>query len=360
MLGALMMTACQSAPKYSIEGNIANYEGRILLLAPNADGSADTLGNVVSVQGEFQFTGEAPEPRVAEIVPVNSKLKIPVFLEKGQFQVSADIKNKKKYVPYTVSGGGELQQIRSLFAEKEQELSELRDSLYKEYAPDYDLTANWGRRELRGILSQVDTLYEKEEDEFIKKYDNMVSANLIYNRLRELSKIKRIHEKYPLLGENAKASVQGKLLKTYYDREKNLVVGGTVPNFTLKTPDGEEKSLYDVKAKVKILDFWASWCAPCRAESPNVRRIYHKYKDQGLEVVSVSLDMKLDAWKKAIEDDQLPWTHLSDLKGWNSVVVQLYGIFGVPYMFVLDENNKILSEGLRGQKLDDFIGEHLK
>ena len=109
------------------------------------------------------------------------------------------------------------------------------------------------------------------------------------------------------------------------------------------------------KGNYVLVDFWASWCGPCRAENPNVKKIYSKYHDQGLEIISISLDAKLDPWKQAIEKDQLPWIHISDLKGWNSVVTDVYEIHAIPQLFILDADNRILAEGLRGEELEKFI-----
>ena len=104
-----------------------------------------------------------------------------------------------------------------------------------------------------------------------------------------------------------------------------------------------------------MLDFWASWCGPCRAETPNVRRVYEKYKGAGLEIISVSLDTKKENWLQAIEKDQMNWIHTSDLKGWNNAVAKRYGISSVPSILLLDENNRIIARNLRGEALEEAI-----
>ena len=137
-------------------------------------------------------------------------------------------------------------------------------------------------------------------------------------------------------------------------------MNAVAPDFTLQTPGGESVAMYSVKGKLKIIDFWASWCGPCRQENPNMVKLYNEYKDKGLAVISVSLDERKNKWEEAIEKDGLTWLHLSDLKGWQSDVVKKYNIDAVPTIFVLDENNRIIAKNLRGEKLKAFVSERLK
>ncbi len=109
-----------------------------------------------------------------------------------------------------------------------------------------------------------------------------------------------------------------------------------------------------------LVDFWASWCGPCRGENPNVVKVYKEFHPKGLEILSVSLDSDKEAWLKAIEDDQLTWNHVSDLKGWGSEAAQLYAVSGIPHLVVLDENNVIVAKNLRGEQLREQIASMLK
>lgn len=135
--------------------------------------------------------------------------------------------------------------------------------------------------------------------------------------------------------------------------------GQVAPEISLPTPEGELMKLSDLRGKVVLVDFWASWCKPCRAENPNVVRMYNKYKDQGFEIYGVSLDRTKDAWLKAIEKDGLTWHHVSDLKFWNSEAAQTYGVRGIPYTVLLDKEGKIVAESLRGQALEDKVASML-
>ena len=141
----------------------------------------------------------------------------------------------------------------------------------------------------------------------------------------------------------------------------DVSVGKTAPDIDLKDPEGKTIKLSSLRGKVVLLDFWASWCGPCRGEMPNVVAAYNKYKSKGFTVYSVSLDKDAAAWKNAIKSLGMVWeNHVSDLKWWQSDVVGLYGIQGIPAAFLLDKNGVIVAANLRGQALDDKLAEILK
>jgi peroxiredoxin len=138
------------------------------------------------------------------------------------------------------------------------------------------------------------------------------------------------------------------------------VVGNMAPDFTMNDTEGNPVSLSQFKGQYVLVDFWASWCGPCRGENPNVVAAYKKYKNKNFTVLGVSLDEDKEAWMKAIQKDGLTWKHISDLKGWQSAVVPVYGIEGIPYNVLLDPEGKILATELRDKDLDAFLSKTLK
>ena len=141
------------------------------------------------------------------------------------------------------------------------------------------------------------------------------------------------------------------------DKMKAIAIGQPAPEISLPDTTGHVVKLSSMKGKYVLVDFWAKWCGPCRQENPNVVRAYNKYKGKGFTVFGVSLDRSKQDWIKAINDDQLTWTHVSDLKYWQSEAAKTYNITGIPFSLLLDPNGVIIAKNLRGQALDSKLAE---
>jgi thiol-disulfide isomerase/thioredoxin len=160
-----------------------------------------------------------------------------------------------------------------------------------------------------------------------------------------------------------RANSYGEIGRLEFDMNKNVTFtpGGAAPELSGATPEGGTFALSQLRGKYVLIDFWASWCGPCRKENPNVVANYNKYKSKGFEILGVSLDKNAEAWKKAIADDGLTWKHISDLKGWSSDHARLYSVSSIPQTLLLDKEGKIIQRNLRGEqlaaKLKEIFGE---
>ncbi len=211
--------------------------------------------------------------------------------------------------------------------------------------------------ELRQIKSRADKI------EFVKKMvkENPTSpACVLFISALNPEEYFEYHES---LSKGLKPYADNKLIADFIKQTKNiknLSAGGQAPEIALPNPDGEIKKLSSLKGKYVLIDFWASWCKPCRMENPHNVKLYKEYKDKGFEIFAVSLDKDKNAWTNAINKDKLVWTNVSDLKFWESEAAKLYGVKGIPYTVLLDKDGKIIAKGLRGDKLSLKLKEIFK
>ena len=176
-------------------------------------------------------------------------------------------------------------------------------------------------------------------------------ASEAYDQIDNSIKIKTINNQ--IISNQIKTKIK------LAEKSQLVAIGQIAPNFSAPNPEGEFVELNKIKGKVTIVDFWASWCKPCRIENPNLVKLYNKYHSKGLEIISVSLDRKSqkDFWIKAIEKDQLSWYNISNLKFWQEPIAKLYGVNSIPATFIIDKNGILIAEKLRGSQLDQKIKE---
>jgi len=180
----------------------------------------------------------------------------------------------------------------------------------------------------------------------------VLSGLLSKNQPNYIAYGKQFIEKYGKDDPLAAAQI-GKEIK----RLSAFSLGGEAPDFTMNTPEGQPMKLSDHRGKVVLVDFWASWCGPCRRENPNVVKMYNKYKEKGFDILSVSLDKNKDRWLGAIEKDKMTWHHVSDLKGWQNEAAKLYGVRSIPETILLDGEGNIIARKLRGPMLEAKLKE---
>ena len=333
--------------KFTINGKIPEMpSGRMIVITQLVD-RVDTLGQGDIREGKFVVEGEMNEPCVA-LIYVEGYGGGFVFILDSDAPYEMELFQSGK----SVIKGGKLQSELIAY----EKIKAARTKLEEASEAKHYRTAS----ELQKKLEQVMADAQSRLGEVLERNKDNVFAAYIQTTGMERLDLNRLKECYASLTDKAKATGPGRLVAARIQALEGVDVNAVAPDFTLQTPEGEEVALYDVKGKLKIIDFWASWCGPCRMENPNMVKLYAEFKDKGLSVISVSLDEKKDKWLEAIKKDGLTWLHLSDLKGWKGEIVKLYNIDGVPTIFVLDEKNLIIAKNLRGEKLRAFVEERLK
>lgn len=231
-------------------------------------------------------------------------------------------------------------------------------SALEEYGREYQHADAMEQNELsRKIQKEYPIAKQKVRDLLLAKKDKLFAAFLVTFFETEYYAYADVYREIrdALIGE-----YPNNLSVQYIDQKlrKDLVAGMSAPDIEMPSPDGKMLKLSDLRGKIVLLDFWASWCRPCRLENPNVVNLYHRYNEQGFEVFSVSMDRDRDSWLKAIENDGLVWpNHVSDLKGWTSSGGKTYGVTSIPTTILIDRDGKVIAKNLRGEDLEKKLGE---
>ncbi|MBS1495309.1 MAG: AhpC/TSA family protein [Bacteroidetes bacterium] len=209
------------------------------------------------------------------------------------------------------------------------------------------------------VLTSVDTLSDPVVAMFALGYSQGISADQLKDPVNKLAKRFPKHQGIATLLTQFNQMLE-KQPEQSATNTASPKVGSMAPDITMNDTEGKPFSLSQLKGKYVLVDFWASWCGPCRGENPNVVAAYNKYKNKNFTILGVSLDEDKSAWLKAIKNDKLEWKQISDLKQWNSAAVGLYGFDGIPYNVLIDPQGKIIATELRGEALEAKLAEVLK
>ena len=231
----------------------------------------------------------------------------------------------------------------------------------------FSTTGSLETAQLHSLIKDIQAKQPAEREAYLRAYSDTVKNPLLaYMAVSNLS-IEDNYESYQKFAQRLQTELPNSPLTSQFQSHitsmqsvMNTAVGKEAPDLKLANPAGKEIALSSLRGKVVLIDFWASWCRPCRQENPNVVAAYHKFKDKGFDIYSVSLDQKADKWKEAIEADKLTWaSHVSDLGGWNSAAAAQYSVRSIPSSFLIDKDGKIIAKNLRGEALDAKLAEVL-
>jgi peroxiredoxin len=310
---------------------------------------------ISGASGNLIFRGKSKSQGIFELVVGENTLAIPLINDVPDIQIDADLSKTADF--YTVMGSPASKQLQELLSTVGKKNSEIQtafnqlDSLKKVNAPDSVLVAvNITKNAAVAGLND----YFKQ---FIQTTSNATLGVLALGwASRSLppaemeTALKSLKTRFPgnaFLAEMEKGSQQQP-----EQPASESWVGKTVPELVMPDVNGKDVSISSFRGKFLLVDFWASWCGPCRMENPNVVNAYNQYKGKNFTVLGVSLDKDKDSWKKAIAQDHLSWTQMSDLKYWNSQAVEIFGFQGIPFNVLVDPSGRVIGESLRGEELD--------
>ncbi len=342
---------------FNVNVELKNAEGKMIYLQKFVNNEMITIDSVI-MDSIVNFVVEAGNPSTHYSLKIeNERVSIKFFSENMDVKIVGDIKDFggiTKTASYAQQLVNEYNAENANFNEQFAELS----GRYKIAAQNND---DDEIKKIREEIKQTRNNQDNYRDLFLTKNTNsFVAPYILYNNRfnYELNEIEDFVNNFNI----KKNDEYSKLLDQYIARLQRIDVGQPYLDFSQETPEGDWLSLSELvgKSKLLLIDFWASWCSPCRAENPNVVAIYKDYHEKGFDIIGVSLDMKKENWIKAIEDDGLIWHNVSDLKYWNNDAAIDYAISSIPSNVLLDENGIIIAKDLRGEDLRKKVEEILK
>lgn len=348
-----LLAACTPKNQFSIKGNLENLaDSSMVFLKIRNEKTFENIDSCFVIDQSFSLKGIVEQIQVAYLSFPESNFNTIVFVEpNAKLTVSGTLENLEIIGSATQE---EYQNYSNSIVELEQQQSELYQKFQE--TPKYDTAT------LDAIVVEFDALDSiilAKRNEWVKNNSNsfvapfIVMSELVYTL--DADALKSYFDAFP---EAVQTSFYGEKMKERIENLSVVAVGNPAPEIALPDKDGNILKLSDLKGQYVLIDFWASWCGPCRRENPVVVAAYEKYHDQGFTVYGISMDNNRDKWLQAIENDGLIWdTHVSVLKGWENESAKTYGVLSIPSNFLVDKEGIIIGRDLRGEDLETKLAE---
>ena len=348
---------------YEIIGELRGLNNdSIILFINNYDdnGLRQKPDTVITVahKNKFYFKGEVVKPGNARgvIGSVKSRRSFSIFIEKGKIKISGTVDSLDNITVTGTTSNNDQTSSRAVTEKFYNSIKALRLEL-KDKQPDLDDYKNI----TTAISKKFDSIQLYELD-FIKTHPRSLMSGTFLYVLEDKIPLEQLEELYSPMSNEIKQSGFGSIVREKIVARKRVIIGNPAPDFVSTDTSGKSIRLSSFRGKYVLLEFWANWCVPCRQQSPHLVEMYKKYSDKGFTIIQYSVDEKKDEekWKAAIRKDQLTWTQLADLNGFENKVSKLYGVQPIPDNFLIDPSGKIIGRRVEGKELEEKLKKLLQ
>lgn len=359
-IAAVMAACAPKEPQFNITGKIAGADSVTFILQKRVDGKIVKVDSAISLNGVFKLKGSVSYPESVNLVAKDKRKSKPFFIENAEITITGVLDS----LSFATVAGSKTQDESVAYQESMKPFNEKFKALNEEYRAAKEAKDEAKLEEINKRGDEIDAEQTAFTKEYIKTHPaSYFTPNLLSN-LFYSSEPEELEMIMNAMDTNVAKIPTMVTLKERLVVMKTVAIGQTAPDFTMNDVNDKPVVLSSMfgKSKLLLVDFWASWCGPCRQENPNVVKVWKEFNKKGFDVFGVSLDQTgaKEKWMQAIKDDKLTWTHVSDLMYWDCAAAKLYAVRAIPANFLLDETGKIIGKNLRGDALYNKVKELLE